>query len=254
MTSVPTTMGSADKARLVVVGAVVATAALYIIPYGRYVGYPMLLLSTYVHEMGHGIAAMLVGGHFESFHMFADGSGVAHTTGSASRIGVAMVSAGGLVGPAIIGGFFFSISARERLARLGLFVFGAAMLISCVWVVRNLFGWIFVGAMGLGWVTLALKASPGIARAALAFVAAQLALSVFSRGDYLFVSEAVTATGTQPSDVAHMADALFLPYWFWGLCCGLFSAAVLGIGLWLFWRATRPPLTANSGPDVRARA
>jgi membrane-associated phospholipid phosphatase len=63
------------------------------------------------------------------------------------------------------------------------------------------------------------------------FLAVQLALSVFSRGDYLFTDVARTGEGTFPSDVANMSSALFLPYWFWGALCGAFSVAVLALGL-----------------------
>ena len=67
------------------------------------------------------------------------------------------------------------------------------------------------------------------------FVSVQLALSVFSRGDYLFTPNA----GPFPSDVANMATSLFLPYWFWGLVCGGFSLAVLAAGGWFFLRGAR---------------
>ena len=51
--------------------------SLYYIPYGDYILYPMMLVYTFVHEMGHGIAAMLTGGDFIKFEMWLDGSGVA---------------------------------------------------------------------------------------------------------------------------------------------------------------------------------
>ena len=64
----------------------------------------------------------------------------------------------------------------------------------------------------------------------------QLSLSVFSRADYLFTREAVTATGTVPSDVSQIAEALILPYWFWGACCGALSVAVLLVALVIYLR------------------
>jgi hypothetical protein len=67
------------------------------------------------------------------------------------------------------------------------------------------------------------------------FVGVQLALSVFSRSDYLFTSVARTAQGANPSDVEMMSQALFLPYWFWGLACGGVSVGILVWGLRIFW-------------------
>jgi hypothetical protein len=84
-----------------------------------------------------------------------------------------------------------------------------------------------------------LKAARDVAQLIVLFIGVQLALSVFSRSDYLFTNIAHTAAGPAPSDVAHMADALFLPYWFWGLFCGAVSIAVLIGGLRAFIRDTR---------------
>ena len=54
--------------------------------------------------------------------------------------------------------------------------------------------------------------APTFSQTALLLLAVQLALSVFSRGDYLFTNVALTSAGPMPSDVAVMSDALFLPY------------------------------------------
>ena len=34
-----------------------------------------------------------------------------------------------------------------------------------------------------------------------------------------------------PSDTARIAEALVLPYWFWGACCALLSLAILAAAL-----------------------
>jgi hypothetical protein len=105
--------------------------------------------------------------------------------------------------------------------------------------VRNLFGIAFVLVVSGVLVAIMRFGSAWVARFGLLFLAVQLALSVFSRGDYLFTSVARTGAGDMPSDVARIADALFLPYWMWGGLCGLFSVAVLVLGLWLYLRPTK---------------
>jgi hypothetical protein len=225
---------------------VVVTGALYLVPYGHIVGYPLLLLSTYAHEMGHGIAAVLAGGRFDSLHIYSDASGVALSAGNFGRLGSAFVAAGGLVGPPVLAAGFFAGAARPRVSRAVLMVFGVAMLASCIIVVRGLFGWIFVAAIGAGCVAVAVRAKPIMAQAVVALLAIQLALSVFSRADYLFTDVAVTGAGTHPSDVAAIGEALVLPYWFWGGLIGATSFTVLAAGLWWFWRATRAGPGAGS--------
>jgi hypothetical protein len=223
-----------NKAPWIFAGVIVGTVGLYIVPYGRYVAYPLLLLSTYAHEMGHGLTALVTGGSFESLVMSADGSGVAYLRIPDSRLARAATSAGGLVGPAFLAALFFWLARRPRTAHAGLMTFGLASIAALVLVVRSPVGWLLVGTLGVSSVLLAVKSSPNVAQVVLAFMAVQLSLSVFSRGDYLFTE----STGVGPSDVAQMAEALLLPYWFWGVVCGATSVAVLMMGMRSFLRAT----------------
>ena len=209
------------------VSSVVLTILLYVVPFGGTVGYPLILLSTLAHEMGHGLAAVLVGGEFHKFYLHSDASGVAYTSTSSNLAG-AFVSAGGLVGPAIVGALFFAMAHRAKAL---FFVLGFGLVLAEIFVVRNLFGLTFVGGVAVLFLWIASSAGKGLQQIAAYFVGIQLALSVFSRGDYLFTPTAQTASGVMPSDVAHIAEALLLPYWVWGALCGAFSLFCLVIGV-----------------------
>ncbi len=226
------------EARVVFLVSGAATVALWATPFAGTIGWPLMLLSTVAHEMGHGLAAVLVGGRFESFRVWPDGSGVAMTAVADTALSRALVSAGGLVGPALIAMAFFVLGRRPAFARAAVVVLGIALLVIDVLLVRNLFGAAFIGALGVGFLAIAWKA-PSLSQLALVFVAVQLALSVFSRGDYLFTDVAQTAGGTMPSDVAQMASALVLPYWVWGLACGAVSIVALLVGMATLLRARR---------------
>ncbi len=231
-------MKQGDGARLFLVLSTVVTVLLYFVPYGHYVGYPLMLLSTLVHELGHGLAAVLSGGDFDRFVMSADGSGYA-VTATSGRFSRAFVSAGGLVGPAIAAAIGFAMGRTPQRARQALAAAGALLLVALLLVVRSWFGAVFVVLAAGLFLGIAVKAKPWASQVALVFVAVQLSLSVFSRGDYLFTPVARTAQGDLPSDVAQMSEALFLPYWFWGAACGAFSVAVLVLGMRAFFRGTR---------------
>src|SRR5687768_11466221 len=90
-----------SRARTMLLVSAGVTLGLYLIPYGWYVAYPLMLISTLVHELGHGVAAVLMGGDFHEYRMWADGSGVATSSGVGSGAARAFVSAGGLCGPAV---------------------------------------------------------------------------------------------------------------------------------------------------------
>jgi hypothetical protein len=224
---------------VVLLGTVAVTALLYTVPYLRVLAWPLRLLSTVAHEMGHGLAAVLVGGRFQALLMWSDGSGVATWSALVGRLGHATIAAGGLVGPALWAALCFLAGRSPRGARVALISLGGGLLLADILVVRTLFGAVFVALLGLLLLALGLAATTWLAQATLVFVAVQLALSVFSRADYLFTPLARTANGAMPSDVAQIAEALWLPYWFWGACCGLLSVLVLLVALVSYLRSPR---------------
>ena len=216
--------------------SVVITLLLYKIPELYIISYPLLLVSTLVHELGHGVAALIAGGSFAKFVMFSDGSGVAYT-GGLGDFGNAFSAAGGLVGPAVGAAVCFAFARRARSARYCMGAFGILLLFAELAVVRNGFGLIFVGAFAAICLLIAFKGNDQIAQLSLVFLAVQLAMAVWSRGDYLFTETAMTGRGPMPSDSAHIAHAMgFGNYWFWGAVCAVFSGVVLLFGVWMFFR------------------
>ncbi|PRQ07425.1 M50 family metallopeptidase [Enhygromyxa salina] len=228
----------ARRTRWFLLGSIAVTLALYFVPYGFVVAMPLIWLSTLVHELGHGFTAALLGGHFDSFVMHPDASGAATWSAGAGfgPIRQALVAAGGLVGPAIIASVGFVLARNPKATQYTLMAGVFALVAIAVLVVRNPFGWGFVAALAVLLAVLGTRKQAEPAQLGLVFLATQLALSVFSRGDYLFMEFAHTADGVMPSDVSQMSNALFGPYWLWGGLCGLFSLAVLGAGLWVFFK------------------
>lgn len=241
---VPRAPSDADlvaRARWVLLGSAAVTLGLYLIPYGAYVAYPLLLISTVVHELGHGIAAVLMGAEFDRFLMWKDGSGVAYHTTVDSAFGAAFISAGGLCGPAVAAAVCFGAGRKPVWSKRVLAAFGIGLALAMLLVVRNAFGLFFVGALAASCLGIALWARAEVSQLAIVFLGVQLALSVYSRGDYLFMQYAQTSMGKMPSDTQQMADALGLPYWFWGGACAAFSAAVLIGGGYSFLRGAGRP-------------
>jgi hypothetical protein len=231
--------------------SVAVTLALYWIPFGHYIAYPLMLISTLFHELGHGVAATLMGGNFHDFQMWSDGSGMARHSGDYGAGAVGFIAAGGLCGPAVAAAVAFALARKTKTARLCLAAIGIFMVLAILLVVRNGFGVAFVGVFALACLIIAVYTGEQTAQLALVFLSVQLALSVYSRGDYLFMKEAQTAIGTAPSDTQHMALALGLPYWFWGGLCAAFSAAALVVGSWAFLRsAKRGAATARSDKKI----
>ncbi len=230
----------AGGTRTLLLVSTAVTLVLYAIPYGGYIARPLLLLSTLAHEMGHGLTALLLGGRFQRLEMWGSGAGVAHLDlAGFGRIREGLTLAGGLVGPAVAAALCFKLGKTGRGARACLVGLGVLLLAAEILVIRNLFGFFFAGLLAAGCLFAGLRLSPERAQWVVVFLGVQLALSVFSRADYLFTRGVVNPSGAYPSDVMRMQQALFLPYWFWGLVCGAFAVLVLVYGIRTCWSYDR---------------
>ena len=209
-----------------------AIALVWQLPYGRQLLYPLSLLATYAHEMGHGLTALLLGAQFDQLLLHADGSGVAVWRGNPGRLATALIAAGGLMGPTMAGIALLLFSRSTRFARAVLATLAVLLTVSVALWSRNAFGVVFLltSAAALG---IAAKALPDHAAAFLLhLIAVTLCLSWFTDLDYMFSAQANVGGVAQPSDSAVIANALWLPYWFWGGLIAFFSlsVALLGIG------------------------
>lgn len=220
-------MKSLKRIHIFVLATLLSFGLMYFsyLPVIGFLGKVLVLFSTLTHELGHGLTAMIVGGDFNKLVINWDGSGVTTWAGNPGRIARALVSAGGLIGPACWAAILFW-SAKGSDTRLNTCtrLFGGGLLMAGILTARS--PWALVFTVGLGALLLALagRTSRPKLESFMVFIGVQLGLSVFTRADYLF---AKTAGPGLASDVAKMSEALFLPYWFWGILCGLFSVAVL---------------------------
>lgn len=240
-------LGGVGSSRTALLVAALVTLIAWQFPYGRMAMYPFSLFATYAHEMGHGLTAILVGGEFKTLHMSTNGSGYATNLIPNSRIAHALVAAGGLVGPSVAGSTLLVIS-RWLPPKPILYGLGGAMAMSVLVYTRGAFAPVFVTAAAA--IILAVAAwLPRFSQLFLQLLGVQLCIAVFQDLSYMFSPSAHMGV----SDSEAIAQALFLPYWFWGGVVALFSFAVLGLGLAVALRPTPPKDTdeppAAEGPN-----
>jgi hypothetical protein len=102
--------------------------ALMLLPLISLFHYPFRLLLPIVHELGHGLAAILTGGEFLRFVVFADGSGLAYTQGGWRFV----VIPAGYLGVALFGAGLILLGRSHRWSRVALGVIGGAMVLFSV--------------------------------------------------------------------------------------------------------------------------
>ena len=204
------------------------------IPFGNYVIYPFMILTTWFHEMGHGLTATLVGMEFDQLVIFASGSGYALTYSDPDTSGLthALVSAGGPLGPAIAGSLIILASTKESTRRLALTALGGFILISTAIWVRSIVGWGVLIPMAAAILFIAQKGSENVSRFAVQFLGVHAAISMFGQWGYLFTDSFVSGGTHKVSDTGAIADRLLLPHWFWAGAIIALGALIIGASLW----------------------
>lgn len=201
-------------------------------PQFGWIARPLIWLGTLFHELGHGLAAIALGGDLVQFAIYPDGSGVAMHRGAYSAFERALIAAAGPLGAPLAGLVFFLSLGHRYAARVLLAALAAFLALAALLWVRNLFALGFISALVLALALVAWRGDERVLYAVVAFIAVEMSLSAFTRVDYLFSAGADTGAGTLPSDTAQIANALGLTYWLWGGLLALMSLAIVALGLW----------------------
>lgn len=217
--------------RLLLAGALVLFLPL--IPFGAYVLYPFVILTTWFHEMAHGLAAMLVGWDFQRLVILPDGSGFAEsfTPIEAGRLKRAVVAAAGPLGPTVVGSLLILASGRRRSWRPALYALAGALIVSTFIWVRSPVGVIVLPLVALILVGFARSDRPNLERFTLQFLGILAALSMLRDWNYLFTESAVIGGRRVLSDTGAIEAALVLPHWVWAGLITLVSALAIGASL-----------------------
>lgn len=123
-----------------IVAAVVVTWLLW----NTWVVYPVRILVTFLHEISHGLAAVLTGGRISHITIETNGSGICWTQGGWRPF----VISAGYLGSMFWGNLILLLASRTRLDKLISFTLGAGLVVMCLFYVRTWFGFGFGVLMG----------------------------------------------------------------------------------------------------------
>lgn len=207
--------------------------------------YPLRLLTTLVHELSHGLAALLTGGAFLRFVVFADGAGLAYTSGGLRWL----IIPAGYVGAALFGATLIGLGRSHQGSRLALGVLGAALAVltlryglPTLLSPQFLGGLLTVGA-GVGLGVLLLVAAWQVGARWSLFLLNLLAfwVGLSALGDLgALVRLAAVGGPGQLSDAHAMARLTFLPPLVWAVVWAVVAGAAMGYALWRTWLRPRP--------------
>lgn len=110
--------------------------------------YPINLLVTFLHELGHAIGAILTGGSVEEINISKSGAGFTRTRGG----NLPIILMGGYLGSALFGNILFLIGAKSPyLSKPLLGLLGAAMIFTGLYWFNSMFttGFLLLFSLGL---------------------------------------------------------------------------------------------------------
>jgi len=119
---------------------------------GAKILYPITLLVTFLHELGHGLGTIITGGKVLHINIESNGAGVTLSQGGWRGV----ILMGGYIGSAVLGNILFYIGARkEKWAATTVTILCAMMVFTGIYWYNSMFatGFLIAFAVGLSLVS-----------------------------------------------------------------------------------------------------
>lgn len=206
------------------------------IPYGNLIQWPFVIITTFIHEMGHGLTAIATGGSLVKIEVFRNGSGLAtiHTFPGWKH---ASTAAGGLLAPSIVGGLFIAAGPSRRAASIMFLCLSIFMLGCCALWVRSVFGLAVLIPMGLLFLWLSRKHKSGIDQFLIQFMGVHMLVDTFTRTiPYIFSDDANVAGDVRHSDSSVIAEQLIGGHFLWACIVAAIALLIFAFSLRVTYR------------------
>lgn len=201
------------------------------LPFFDVVQYPFRLLGTWFHEMGHGIASLLLGGKFVYLEIYKNGGGVAYTDVSNSylpyRLARAITAAGGLIGTTIGGTICIVVSKYNITAVYVLRVLFFLMVLSLFLWIRSFWGVFLLSVFAIAIAGILKFTNKSFQKSTLLFLGLQAILSSYYESGYVFTKQFERFGQINYSDTEIIAQNTFGPYWFWGILITMLNVCIV---------------------------
>lgn len=183
--------------------------------------YPFRLFTTWVHECGHAVMTLLVGGHVSSIVIQQSAAGVTRSLIPESRVAQGLVASAGYLGACVVGCALMIAARGKKGAHQILQILGVFMLLTLIIWMRNVFGVVVVLIWGVALIALSRKGRGPASSFLLSLLAVQVALNSVFDIRVLFLLHGAH------SDADTMARLFILPAWIWASLWMVISVALL---------------------------
>lgn len=197
--------------------------------------YPVKVFVVLLHEISHGLAAVLTGGSIVGIDVSSNLGGVCRFQGGWPLV----VLPAGYIGSMLWGGVILLAAARSRADKAIAATIGAVVVLVTLFYVRGGFGMAFGLLFGLGMGAMAFFAPPKVNDIVVKFLGITSILYAV-----IDIKEDLISRTVPGSDAYVMSQKLFLPPVFWGVMWLVIALAAA----FLFLRAACRPVPPRGAP------
>lgn len=219
-----------DRRLLLTLLAMVAVFILWNVPQLDFLLYPFRLFVTYVHEAGHGTAALITGGRFLGFEVMSNGAGQAITAGGTRWL----ILPAGYLGAALFGAVLFYVNNRFHYSRALAMALGLGLIVFSILFGRIALLSLIVGiAFGVVLIVLGRRANEYVNSFVLNILAALTGLNAVL-DVWSLISNSSATLGTIRNDAAAFSAEIapLIPAAVWAFLWALLALIMLGIAVW----------------------
>ena len=170
--------------------------------------YPVKAFVVLLHELSHGLAAILSGGKIDRIELSSNLGGVCWSSGGLR----AVVLPAGYLGSIFFGGLILVVAARTRYDKIISLVIGCVVILITALYVRSAFGLGFGFLFGSGLIAVSFFFSEGVNDLILKFLGVTSSLYAV-----IDIKEDLISRTVPGSDAYAMAQEFFFPPVFWGV-------------------------------------
>jgi hypothetical protein len=238
------TQGEVKGSFRILMWASALTVALWFLPFGNFITYPIRIFVTLVHEGGHALAAIATGGSVGRVMLDWGGSGVTETRGGLS----VLIASAGYLTTTIFGAALLLFLRRPRNSRATSFITAGLLLCLTVFFAGNVAAWLTGLALGAALLILAVKGATGVTHLVMSFLGVQSVLNAFYDLRTLIYLSAFQPG--RPTDAQNMTAATggFVPAVVWAVGWSVLSMVILAVTLIAYYRSLEPRRTLGEIP------
>ncbi len=199
---------------------------------GRLILWPFIIVTTFIHELGHGLTAIALGGDLNRIEIYTNAAGLARFSGISSGLALALVAFGGLIAPSIAGAIFITSGKSRRASSIVMLGLSLIIIVSSLLWVRTAFGFTVLILFAISFAFLARGSSNSLHQFLIQFMGVHMLVDTFTRTlRYLFSASANIDGRQHHSDTGVIAANIGGGYLLWAIIIAAFSIGILAYSL-----------------------